>query len=196
MNGEEINNLPFKERKEYAINFGDLIDVKENDKIKKGKKIKNTYTLNKINFQKNYSIKNKNKSNFNEKDRNKKLVNGSILFNRKVTIKNMLNKIIEQKNNGIEIEELEKNIKENSFFRSKNKLKNNNLDINNDEENFLNIYHNNYKLQRKKTNRFINSMLKKNQTLNTSIKKKIKFKHSKISENLEKKEKEKRRKKS
>ena len=191
MNGEEINNLPFKERKEYAINFGDLIDVKENDKIKKGKKIKNTYTLNKINFQKNYSIKNKNKNNFNEKDRNKKLVNGSILFNRKVTIKNMLNKIIEQKNNGIEIEELEKNIKENSFFRSKNKLKKNNLDINNDEENFLNIYHNNYKLQRKKTNRFINSMLKKNQTLNTSIKKKTKFKHSKISENLEKKEKEK-----
>ena len=191
MNGEQINNLPFKERNEYAINFGDLIDVKENDKIKKGKKIKNTYTLNKINFQKNYSIKNKNKNNFNEKDRNKKLVNGSILFNRKVTIKNMLNKIIEQKNNGIEIEELEKNIKENSFFRSKNKLKNKNLDVNNDEENFLNIYHNNYKLQRKKTNRYINSILKKNQTLNTSIKKKTKFKHSKISENLEKKEKEK-----
>ena len=161
MNGEEINNLPFKERKEYAINFGDLIDVKENDKIKKGKKIKNTYTLNKINFQKNYSIKNKNKSNFNEKDRNKKLVNGSILFNRKVTIKKMLNKIIEQKNNGIEIEQLEKNIKENNFFKSKNHLKNHNLKINNDEENFLNIYHNNYKLQRKKTNRFINSMLKK-----------------------------------
>ena len=189
MNGEEINNLPFKERKEYAINFGDLIDVKENEKLKKNKKIKNSFTFNKINFQKNYSIRNKNKN--NEKDRNKKLVNGSILFNRKVTIKNMLNKIIEQKNNGIEIEQLEKNIKENNFFKSKNHLKNHNLNINNDEENFLNIYHNNYKLQRKKTNRFINSMLKKNQTLNTSIKKKVKFKHSKISENLEKKEKEK-----
>ena len=189
MNGEEINNLPFKERKEYAINFGDLIDVKENEKLKKNKKIKNSFTFNKINFQKNYSIRNKNKN--NEKDRNKKLVNGSILFNRKVTIKNMLNKIIEQKNNGIEIEQLEKNIKENNFFKSKNHLKNHNLNINNDEENFLNIYHNNYKLQRKKTNRYINSILKKNQTINTSIKKKIKFKHSKISENLEKKEKEK-----
>ena len=54
MNGEEINNLPFKERKEYAINFGDLIDVKENEKLKKNKKIKNTFTFNKINFQKNY----------------------------------------------------------------------------------------------------------------------------------------------
>ncbi len=130
MNGEEINNLPFKERKEYAINFGDLIDVKESERVKKNKKIKGTFTFNKINYQKNYSIKNKNKSSFNEKERNKKLVNGSILFNRKVNIKNMLNKIIEQKNNGIEIEQLEKNIKENSFFRSKNNLKNNNLNIN------------------------------------------------------------------
>ena len=117
MNGEEINNLPFKERKEYAINFGDLIDVKENEKLKKNKKIKNTFTFNKINFQKNYSIRNKNKN--NEKDRNKKLVNGSILFNRKVTIKNMLNKIIEQKNNGIEIEQLKKILKKIIFLKVK-----------------------------------------------------------------------------
>ena len=180
MNGEDINDLPFKERKELAINFEDLIDIKENDNKLKFKKTKDS----KINFEKNYSNK-KNNNIINENEIKKNLINCSILQNRKVNIKNMLNHIIEQKNNGIELEQLEKDIKQNSFFKNNNNLNNPNLKKNNYE-----IYVNNFKLKRKKTNnKFINNELKKIQTLNKSIKfKPIFYKPKNSDNNLEKKE--------